>query len=108
MTGSGCVLLRLHLLLGLLQRRYISEEQLRYWLCQLLLALEYLQVKNVVHRDIKTSNVMLTAASDVQLGDFGLATYRGTGRCIPKTKTCSGQPRRWTMQWKGNIAFGSV
>ena len=64
----------------LLQGKFIPEKQLKDWLCQLLLALEYLQVHKVVHRDIKTSNLMLNAANDVQLGDFGLATYRETGR----------------------------
>lgn len=38
------------------------------WLCQLLLALDYLQTMRVLHRDIKTSNLLLTCDMDVQLG----------------------------------------
>jgi serine/threonine protein kinase len=38
------------------------------WLCQLLLALDYLQTMKVLHRDIKTSNLLLTCDMDVQLG----------------------------------------
>lgn len=33
----------------------------------------------VLHRDIKISNLLLTAGDDVQLSDFGLATYRDAG-----------------------------
>jgi serine/threonine protein kinase len=52
----------------------VDEALLHKWLAQLLLALDYLQSQGVLHRDIKTSNLMLTAEDDVQLGDFGLAT----------------------------------
>jgi NIMA (never in mitosis gene a)-related kinase len=63
-----------------LQGEAFPEEQLMLWCAELLLALQYLHRKKVLHRDIKTSNIFLTSTGQVQLGDFGLATYRGTGQ----------------------------
>ncbi|KIY96566.1 NIMA (never in mitosis a)-related kinase, partial [Monoraphidium neglectum] len=68
------------------------EATLKLWLCQMLLALEYLQVQKVLHRDIKTGNIFLTAAGDVQLGDFGLATYRETEGDRPEDMNLVGTP----------------
>ena len=43
------------------------------WIRQTAAALSYLHSCNVVHRDLKADNVLLTATEDVKLADFGLA-----------------------------------
>ena len=50
-----------------------SDQQNLTWMTQTAEAVAHLHSCNVVHRDLKADNVLLTASEDVKLGDFGLA-----------------------------------
>ena len=65
----------LHCLLTELRRRgeRVPEVQVLTWLAQLCLALSHLHRQRILHRDVKASNIFVTADRKLKLGDFGLA-----------------------------------
>lgn len=68
----------LHSLLIELRRRgeRVPEAQVLTWLAQLCLALSHLHKQRILHRDVKTSNIFVTADRTLKLGDFGLARLK--------------------------------
>ncbi|KAI8335194.1 kinase-like domain-containing protein [Chlamydoabsidia padenii] len=54
-------------------RRHFTEPEVRYYMIQLLDACTYMHEQQVVHRDIKLSNIFLDHDMNVKLGDFGLS-----------------------------------
>jgi serine/threonine protein kinase len=52
----------------------VADEKLaRFYLAELVLALEYLHDNNIVHRDLKPENILIDEDGHVLLTDFGLA-----------------------------------
>ncbi len=63
-----------HDLGGLVDSKYkFSQRSIKCIAKQLFEALDYLNDKKVIHRDIKTSNILLSNRHQLKLADFGLA-----------------------------------
>ena len=52
---------------------HFSEEQSRFFICNVLVALEYIHSQDIIHRDIKPENLVLDENGYARLTDFGIA-----------------------------------
>mmetsp|Transcript_13646 Transcript_13646/g.17181 ORF Transcript_13646/g.17181 Transcript_13646/m.17181 type:complete len:302 (-) Transcript_13646:508-1413(-) len=60
------------------QQAMLSEEHVRIYAAEIVLAIEYLHSLDIVHRDIKPENVLLSSDGHLRLADFGLAKVNVT------------------------------
>uniref|UniRef100_A0A1B6FTW2 cAMP-dependent protein kinase n=1 Tax=Cuerna arida TaxID=1464854 RepID=A0A1B6FTW2_9HEMI len=68
-----------------LTKHPLVEKEAKFYIGQLVLALEYLHNLDVIHRDLKPQNVIIDALGYLKLADFGQCI-----RCYDRDKT-------WTM-----------
>lgn len=63
-----------------------SEFDIRTIMAQLLLAVDFMHKKGVVHRDLKLDNILLSSSEasvfDVRIADFGLAANLKPGEVL--------------------------
>ena len=61
-------------LMGLfIARDILTEEEARFYICEMILAIESIHDLNCIHRDIKPDNVLIGKDGHIKLTDFGLA-----------------------------------
>ena len=61
-------------LLGLIENKgRIEEAAAKFYLAEVILALEYLHGSGIIYRDLKPANVLIDSEFHVKLADFGLA-----------------------------------
>jgi serine/threonine protein kinase len=60
------------------RRGLILEQEVRFYLAEIILALEFLHDLGIIHRDLKPENVLLRYDGHIALTDFGLAKDLGT------------------------------
>ena len=68
--------------------RKFSEEQTRFFIANIIFALEYIHANNVIHRDIKPENLVLDSNGYVRVTDFGIAKEN----CPDNSNETSGTP----------------
>ena len=54
-------------------QKTFSERQTKFFISNMLLALEYIHSQNIIHRDIKPENLVLESTGYLRITDFGVA-----------------------------------
>ena len=55
------------------KKKRFSERETKFFIANMLLALEYIHSKNIIHRDIKPENLVLELNGYLRITDFGVA-----------------------------------
>ena len=53
--------------------RTLNERVAKTYICEIIIAIEYLHDHNVIYRDLKPENVLIDSTGHLKLADFGLS-----------------------------------
>ena len=56
-------------------KEHVSDDQIQFFIYQLLCGIHYLHSANVLHRDLKPSNILVNSDCRLKICDFGLARH---------------------------------
>lgn len=61
------------LLLHLIRKKTFTENEAKFYIAELVLAIEHLHNKNIIYRDLKPENILIDKDGHIKLADFGLS-----------------------------------
>ncbi|XP_031102829.1 serine/threonine-protein kinase D6PKL2-like [Ipomoea triloba] len=74
--------------------KHFSEQAVRFYVAEVLLALEYLHMLGIIYRDLKPENVLVREDGHIMLSDFDLSLRCAVSPTLVKTSTLESDPLR--------------
>ncbi|KAJ7591316.1 kinase-like protein [Mycena floridula] len=82
-----------------------SEERARFYIAELILALEHLHKHGIIYRDLKPENILLDATGHLALCDFGLSKLTASPPSTPYNGFNPSQPSFLTTTFCGTTEY---
>lgn len=73
----------------IVDKKYLRENEVKYYAKQILLGVQYLHSMGIAHRDLKPENILIDANGNARVSDFGLSKHVQNGEL---TTTSCGSP----------------
>ena len=83
----------------LMRKDILSEEESRFYIGELILAIETIHNLNYIHRDLKPDNILLDKDGHIKLTDFGLCKH---AEIKPSSRVLDGKTSK-TDQFSSNF-----
>ncbi len=74
------------------RRRKLDETMARYFFKKLITGIAYLHSRDIVHRDIKLENILISNTGEVKICDFGVSCFLGKSDKNRQIYDCCGTP----------------
>ena len=79
----------------LIQIRFFEENEAKFYISELILAINYLNTNNILYRDLKPENRLINLDGHIKLVDFGLARGNTKDR---RLKSFCGSPSYLSLE----------